>query len=177
MEGNGPTSGTPVHMGVLLFSDDPVALDSVFASLVALSPALVPTCAAGEAQGLGVMEPARIRVVTPEGPLSVAQAAAQYGNPGFDVFRGTLKKGLAAKLLPLLPCLQDRPRVDTAKCIGCGLCQQSCPVESKAVKAGNGQKAKYDYAKCIRCFCCQEMCPAKAISVHRSWLNHLLGGK
>lgn len=177
MEGNGPTSGTPVHMGVLLFSDDPVALDSVFASLVALPPALVPTCAAGEAQGLGVMEPARIRVVTPEGPLSVAQAAAQYGNPGFDVFRGTLKKGLAAKLLPLLPCLQDRPRVDTAKCIGCGLCQQSCPVESKAVKAGNGQKAKYDYAKCIRCFCCQEMCPAKAISVHRSWLNHLLGGK
>ena len=34
MEGNGPASGTPVPMKVLLFSADPVALDTVFAMLV-----------------------------------------------------------------------------------------------------------------------------------------------
>ena len=39
IEGNGPTSGIPVEMHVLLFSADPVALDSVFASLINLSPA------------------------------------------------------------------------------------------------------------------------------------------
>ena len=46
----------------------------------------------------------------------------------------------------------------------------------KAVKAGQGKKARYDYHKCIRCYCCQEMCPAKAISVHRGLVNRLLSG-
>lgn len=34
MEGNGPTSGDPVSMGVLLMSTDPIALDTVFCHLV-----------------------------------------------------------------------------------------------------------------------------------------------
>ena len=54
--------------------------------------------------------------------------------------------------------------VDLDKCIGCGVCQNACPVDGQAVHAGRGQKAVYDYSKCIRCYCCQEMCPAKAIS-------------
>lgn len=173
MEGNGPTSGTPVHMGVLLFSDDPVALDSVFARLVGLEPALAPTCLRGSLAGLGQMEDAQITVLTPEGEMTPAQAAARYGKMDFSVFRGKMKKGLTAKLLPLLPFLQDRPRVNRRLCVGCGLCQQACPVESKAVKAGKGKKARYDYRKCIRCYCCQEMCPQKAISVRRSAISRL----
>ena len=91
--------------------------------------------------------------------------------------RCTMKKGLLPKLMPLLPFLQHRPKVDLKKCIGCGVCQEACPVPEKAVHSGHGKKAKYDYKKCIRCYCCQEMCPAKAISVYRSPLNKLLGGK
>ena len=37
MEGNGPGSGDPVDMKVMLMSTDPVALDSVFCRLVHLS--------------------------------------------------------------------------------------------------------------------------------------------
>ena len=62
------------------------------------------------------------------------------------------------------------------KCVACGICQEACPVPGKAVKAGQGKKARYDYHKCIRCYCCQEMCPAKAISVHRGLVNRLLSG-
>ena len=175
MEGNGPTSGTPRDMGVLLFSADPVALDSVFAALVALDPAAVPTCTAGAAAGLGTMTD--ITVLTPDGSLTVQEAAARYGKPAFDVFRGVMKKGLVAKLAPLLPSLQPRPRVDRRKCVACGICQEACPVPSKAVTSGHGQKARYDYQKCIRCFCCQEMCPAKAISVYHNPLSRVLGGK
>ena len=105
--------------------------------------------------------------------MTPAQAAARYGKMDFSVFRGKMKKGLTAKLLPLLPFLQDRPRVNRRLCVGCGLCQQACPVESKAVKAGKGKKARYDYRKCIRCYCCQEMCPQKAISVRRSAISRL----
>lgn len=177
MEGNGPTSGTPIPMKVLLFSADPVALDSVFAALVHLDPALVPTCVYGAQAGLGVMAREQIDVLTPSGTLSVAEAVAQYGNGDFDVFRGQLKKHLLAKLTPLLPFLQPRPQVNRAKCVACGLCEKACPVPEKAVHSGQGKKAVYDYKKCIRCFCCQEMCPAKAISVHRSPLARFLGGK
>lgn len=177
MEGNGPTSGTPIAMNVLLFSADPVALDTVYAALIHLDPATVPTCVRGAQGGIGVMDEGLIDVLTPDGVLTVSQAREKYGNAQFDVFRGTMKKGLLPKLMPLLPFLQHRPKVDLKKCIGCGVCQEACPVPEKAVHSGHGKKAKYDYKNCIRCYCCQEMCPAKAISVYRSPLNKLLGGK
>ena len=176
MEGNGPTSGTPIDMKVLLFSADPVALDAVFAALVHLDPALVPTCVSGAKYGLGTDDFSRIVVRTPEGDLTPQEAAARYGNPDFDVFRGKLKKHLLTKLVPLLPFLQERPKADPQKCIGCGICEKACPVPEKAVYSGNGQKAVYDYKKCIRCFCCQEMCPAKAIEVYRSPLRKVVFG-
>lgn len=53
MEGNGPGSGDPVAMKVMLLSADPVALDSVFCYLVSLKPSLVPTNYHGEKMGLG----------------------------------------------------------------------------------------------------------------------------
>ena len=165
MEGNGPTSGTPI------------AMNAVYAALIHLDPATVPTCVRGAKGGIGVMDEGLIDVLTPDGVLTVSQAREKYGNAQFDVFRGTMKKGLLPKLMPLLPFLQHRPKVDLKKCIGCGVCQEACPVPEKAVHSGHGKKAKYDYKKCIRCYCCQEMCPAKAISVYRSPLNKLLGGK
>ena len=177
MEGNGPTSGTPINMNVLLFSADPVALDSVFSALVHLDPATVPTCVSGVKAGIGVMDHERIEVVTPEGSLSVKQAQERWGNPDFNVFRGQMKKGLLFKVMPLLPFLQHRPKVDKAKCVACGVCEEACPVPEKAVRSGSGKKAVYNYKKCIRCYCCQEMCPAKAIEVYRHPLNRLLSGK
>ena len=177
MEGNGPTSGTPVAMKMLLFSRDPVALDSVFAHLIDVKPENVPTCVSAAKQGLGLMEESKIIVRTPAGDRTIAEAKEQYGNPQFDVFRGEIKKGIIGRFMGLLPGLQDRPQVDKAKCIACGICEKACPVESKAVHSGNGQKARYDYKKCIRCYCCQEMCPAKAISVHHSLLNKWMGRK
>ncbi len=177
MEGNGPTSGTPVSMNMLLFSADPVALDALFASLVHLEPAAVPTCVSGQREGLGIMDATGITVRTPEGDLTVPEAVERYGKPDFDVFRGVMKKGFLFKVMPLLPFLQHRPRVDHAKCVACGICEESCPVPEKAVHAGHGQKARYDYRKCIRCYCCQEMCPAKAIEVYRNPLSRLLSGK
>lgn len=174
MEGNGPTSGTPVNMNVLLLSADPVALDAVFSSLVHLSPEAVPTCVSGVKAGLGVMDESAIEVITPDATLTVAQAREKYGKADFDVFRGVIKKGFLFNFMPLLPFLQNRPRVDLKKCVACGVCEESCPVPDKAVHSGNGHKAKYDYKKCIRCFCCQEMCPVKAIEVYQHPITRLL---
>lgn len=164
MEGNGPASGTPTPMNVILLSADPVALDSVFAHLVDLDPRNVPTCVSGAKMGLGRMNDDEICVLTPHGELTVKEAAAQYGNPKFDVKRTNPIFWRVRALLPKLRRYHDKPVVDLNKCIGCGICQEACPAEGKAVHSGHGEKAQYDYTKCIRCYCCQEMCPAKAIS-------------
>ena len=85
MEGNGPQSGTPTPMHVILASTDPVALDTVFAALVYLDPALVPTNVIGAKYGVGEGDPAKIEVVTADGVLTVeaAQTAPPVPPPAY----------------------------------------------------------------------------------------------
>jgi uncharacterized protein (DUF362 family) len=59
MEGNGPISGTPVGSGVLVFADDPVAADSVGASLMGFDPEQIAYLAEAS-RFLGQANPARI---------------------------------------------------------------------------------------------------------------------
>lgn len=167
MEGNGPTSGDPVPMKMLLFSTDPVALDSVFARLVYLDPEAVPTEVAGAQMGLGTWKEEEIDLLTPDGAVSMGEAVQKYGRPDFRVIR---KKGKAEGIMntvTILRFLKPGPRIDTDKCRKCGVCVESCPVEGKALTFSKGRNHPpvYNYRKCIRCFCCQEMCPHKAIYV------------
>lgn len=164
MEGNGPGSGDPTPMNVILMSADPVALDSVFAKLIYLEPENVPTCTSGAAYGLGTMDFSEIEILTPDGAVTADQAQKSFGNADFKVNRKKISFWRASSLLPSLSSKLHKPVVDLNKCVGCGICQEACPVEGKAVHSGNGKKAEYDYKKCIRCYCCQEMCPAKAIT-------------
>lgn len=164
MEGNGPGSGDPTPMKLLLVSTDPVALDSVFARLVDLNPSLVPTIVAGEKQGLGHSKYSDISIITPDGEISADEAFAKYGNPKFNVDRKKREFWKLSSLFAKHRQPKHKPVVDLDKCIGCGICQEACPVDGKAVHSGHGKKAEYDYTKCIRCYCCQEMCPEKAIT-------------
>ena len=174
MEGNGPQSGTPTPMRVILASTDPVALDTVFAALVYLDPALVPTNVIGAKYGVGEGDPAKIEVVTEDGALTVDEARQKYGNPHFDVYRGHADKGEIKQLRPFRRLLEQRPKIDAKKCVRCGVCVKSCPVEGGALHfAKDGKPPIYDYKKCIRCYCCQEMCPKKAIRNYRNPLTKI----
>lgn len=167
MEGNGPGSGDPVKMNVMLMSRDPVALDSVFCALVHIKPQLVPTNYHGEKMGLGVCRKEEIELLTPAGEISMEEAVKQYGNPAFRVDRRPVRHGIWEKMAKALNIFQKKPYIQKDLCIRCGICVKSCPVPGKAVtfQNGKGQPPVYDYKKCIRCFCCQEMCPKKAIKV------------
>lgn len=92
MEGNGPTSGDPVSMGVLLMSTDPIALDTVFCHLVNLDPSYVPTNLYGETLGLGTWHDDRIEIVTADGTISEEELKRKYGNPNFNVDRRKARK-------------------------------------------------------------------------------------
>lgn len=167
MEGNGPGSGDPTPMNVLLISTDPVALDSVFSRLIYLDPKMVPTNYHGEKMGLGTWRKEQITLLTPEGEISMEEAVRRFGNPKFDVDRTAVRQNIWTKMAKALNLFQKKPYIDTEKCIRCGICVQSCPVDGKAVDFSEGKEKPpvYDYKKCIRCFCCQEMCPKKAIKV------------
>lgn len=171
MEGNGPSSGHTVPMKVLLFSTDPVALDSVFCRMVDLYPTLVPTCVQGEKLGIGTYHYENIQVILAEGEdtreISMDEAFERFGAPDFDVERSKPKATLLTNTLNMINRVKNRPYIDKSACIKCGVCVSHCPVEGKAVDFRNGRQNApvYDYKKCIRCFCCQEMCPQHAIHV------------
>ena len=167
MEGNGPGSGDPVPMNMLLMSTDPVALDSVFSRLVYLKPEMVPTNYHGEKMGLGTWKEEEITLLTSDGKISMAEAVKKYGNSDFHVDRTEVRKNIWTRMAGALKIFQKKPYIEADKCVRCGICVQSCPVPGKAVdfRKGKGKLPVYDYRKCIRCFCCQEMCPKKAIKV------------
>ena len=167
MEGNGPGSGDPVPMNVMLMSTDPVALDSVFSCLIYLKPEMVPTNYHGEKMGLGTWKEEKITLMAPDGEISMADAVKRYGNPDFNVDRTEVRKNIWTRMAGALKIFQKKPYIETDKCVRCGICVQSCPVPGKAVdfRKGKDKPPVYDYRKCIRCFCCQDMCPKKAIKV------------
>ncbi|MBN7773314.1 DUF362 domain-containing protein [Clostridium aminobutyricum] len=163
MEGNGPQSGTPIAMNMMLLSKDPIALDTVFCGLVGLNPELVPTNKRGQEYGVGTMLEEEIDVLTDEGILTIDDVSKKYGNFNFDVYRGGDSKMQLKMLKPMQPLLEKKPVIIKEKCVKCGICVDSCPLTEKAISL-QGYPA-YNYKTCIRCYCCQEMCPQKAIEV------------
>lgn len=78
MEGNGPRSGDPRPMNVLLLSSDPVALDATFARMIGLDVGLVGTCVLGELSGLGTVTQIEL----------VGDPIEEFAVEGFNVNRG-----------------------------------------------------------------------------------------
>ncbi|MEG0075057.1 MAG: DUF362 domain-containing protein [Eubacterium sp.] len=171
MEGNGPASGIPTRMNVLLVSDDPVALDSTFARLVDLEPTYVPTIVAGQEMGLGESDRQKIEIL--------GDSLEKHINRDFNVERIPVKNeaiGRLSQLARFKGLIVRKPVIVEERCVRCGICVASCPLEDKALtwkKTSQGRVPHYDYKRCIRCYCCQEMCPKKAITVKTPFLGKL----
>jgi len=62
MEGNGPRSGKPKQLKVLLLSADPVALDATACRIIDIDPEIVPTAKLGEKANLGTYHKENIEI-------------------------------------------------------------------------------------------------------------------
>ena len=171
MEGNGPTGGTPRHMGALLASESPHKVDLVCAGLIGLKREEVPTLEAALERGL---IPASAEELTVEGdPAAFMLPDFQRITTGNSIlFQGdgtSLFKKVKGKVMRW--ALSQRPQVKPNQCVGCGVCHNVCPAD--AITMVN-KKPSIDRKKCIRCFCCQEFCPESAMIVHRTAIAKLL---
>ena len=171
MEGNGPTAGTPKHMGVLLASQSPHEADLAAAYIIGLRRQDVPT-----------LQEAYERGLIPEdvSGLEIAGDLDRFLVPDFDriitkndvLFRRHLP-GKAGELFSafLHRCLASEPRPLKAECIGCGKCAEICPAKAIVMEQ---RLPSIDRKKCIRCFCCQEFCPKGAMKVARPFIARVL---
>ena len=135
MEGNGPGSGDPIHMYVILASTDPVALDTTFCNLINLDPALVATNTAAAEAGVGNMDEEKIEVLLGNVPMrtegeviTMDELASKFGEKDFRVERGDNFRGGFRIMKFLAPLIHKRPVVVPEKCVGCGICVEACPV-------------------------------------------------
>lgn len=170
MEGNGPRSGKPRKLNVLLFSRDPVALDATACRIINLDPEVVPTSKLGQKAGLGVYRSENIELVGEGIDSFVCHDFDVIRTPPEHCARGKIKTFVKNRLC-------ERPVIHTAKCTNCGTCVKMCPVDPKAVEWRKGAKSKpptHYYDRCIRCYCCQEACPEGAISTQTTLLGRVL---
>lgn len=162
MEGNGPTGGNPRDLGLLLASKDIYTLDCLAASCIGVEPDSVAMLRQAVERGLA--RPAELQLTGDALPEQITEFTKpdtkrlDFGSklPGF-------LQEPAVKLLSRI--LKSYPQVDTATCIGCGKCAESCPAHIITIR---NRKAHFPKKGCISCFCCQEMCPVKAISVKKA---------
>jgi uncharacterized protein (DUF362 family)/NAD-dependent dihydropyrimidine dehydrogenase PreA subunit len=151
MEGNGPASPELREIGLILASDNAVALDSVMAFMVGCDPARLRFLQKAREMGLGDYDLERIQIVgklerLPDFRLPPLGGEAISGNETIQAF-------IHGKTLL-------RPHPDPEQCTGCGTCLEQCPVSALTME-DDLPRMKED--TCITCFCCQEICPEKAM--------------
>jgi uncharacterized protein (DUF362 family)/ferredoxin len=159
MEGNGPSSGTPKWLGLLMAGEDGVAIDAAAARIMGFPGGFIDTTRIAADMGLG------------EGSyegLRLAGDAAESRAEGFALPSNRVHKLIPRPLVRLMaPLVSVKPVIMPSKCIGCGFCAESCPV--KTIKK-DGAVYRIVDKNCIKCLCCHELCPESSIEIKLSRL-------
>lgn len=161
MHGTGPARGKPFDVGLVMVSQDGVALDRVATEIMGYREGRVPMIEAAARLGCGE---ARLEAIEVRGP-PIDEVRRRCRLPPTAL--ANIPPGLTQAARRLL---YVRPRVARGACRACGACAEVCP--GKAIQVRD--IAHIDYERCIECFCCQEACRYDAIDVQRSLLARLV---
>jgi uncharacterized protein (DUF362 family)/Pyruvate/2-oxoacid:ferredoxin oxidoreductase delta subunit len=153
MEGNGPASPDLRDIGLLLASDQAVALDAVMAVMMGCEPGRLRFLQKARELGLGDYELDSIEV------LGDLPRLANFKLPplgGEAIMQNEAIQGLIHGRTLL------QPQADPELCTACGNCVEHCPVAALSL---DGSLPQVDADTCITCFCCQEICEEKAMAL------------
>lgn len=164
MEGDGPSAGEKRHVGLIMASDSPYAVDTAASSIIGMEPMIVPTIRAASQRSLFS---GNIKDVVLKG--------VQLGEIKIEPFKlpASINVNFVGGRVPkafekvIMNTLRPKPIFNFDLCVSCGDCKRSCPPGIIDMSSG---KPVPDLNKCIRCFCCHELCPKKAVDIKRHWL-------
>ncbi|MFZ2950498.1 MAG: DUF362 domain-containing protein [Desulfuromonadaceae bacterium] len=165
MEGNGPTSGDPVKLGLLIAGVNPVAVDVIAGKLAGIPAELLYI--EREAVKLGLPGSAIEDILLCGVPIETISEIRFRLPAGLDVQFG-LPRFLAKALKSHLT---SYPAADRKTCVLCGICRDTCPPGAITIQ---NSALSVDNARCIRCWCCRELCPHAAMEIRRAVLLRIL---
>lgn len=166
MEGNGPGSGTPREIGIILAGRDCIAIDVVISKILGINEGDLYTTMVAKERRIGQVNLAEIEILG-ENITDVCIKNFQMPSDLTEEYewgiyipkflREFLKERFIAK-----------PYINHKRCKLCHICIDNCP--AKVIRLEQGM-IDIDLIRCIRCFCCQEFCPEGAISLKKgfSW--------
>jgi uncharacterized protein (DUF362 family)/Pyruvate/2-oxoacid:ferredoxin oxidoreductase delta subunit len=161
MEGNGPNSGRPIPLGLILASMDSLSLDQIVCDLLGIPRDALLTNRVAFERGMGKDEIDVFGERVEDVKISHFQfptlSQPDWKLPGF--LSKALKNALTSK-----------PVIDMKVCKSCDRCAEICPPQALARE---GKDLIFDYGHCIRCLCCLEVCPEGAISIKQGWALRL----
>ncbi|OWZ82675.1 DUF362 domain-containing protein [Natranaerobius trueperi] len=155
MEGNGPSAGKRKDLGLLLASDDGVALDEIASHIIGFKPKQVKAIKIAHENGYGQGDINNIelnKTVNKFKPDNFKHPSTSYVE--------MVPSGLIRTLMGQLGTI---PEINQSKCSKCGLCHQNCPVD--AIEISKQGQFKVKGQACIECLCCHELCPIHAVKL------------
>jgi uncharacterized protein (DUF362 family)/Pyruvate/2-oxoacid:ferredoxin oxidoreductase delta subunit len=163
MEGPGPGKGTPVQIGILIGSTNPLAVDIIASRIAGYDPMIVPTSKTSLFRKKWLLE---IKDIVYSGPeISTIMKSDFRKIPVSNTNNISLQ--FLIKRIPFLKKLERRPVFIHENCTGCQKCVSICPVNAIQPRKNDKTHIILTDSTCIRCFCCSEVCMDEAVVIRR----------
>ena len=169
MEGEGPSTGNKKKMGVIIASEDAVAVDAVASKITGFNPMNIYTTQDAHERGLGIGRIEDIEIAG-EKIQDVEVKDFKHSAVAIGLFRRKLPSFLYAYIQNQLTLI---PEIITKKCTACLECVNICP--RGAAKPGE-DSVRIDKNLCIHCMCCHEVCRYQAIKLKHRPIGKIIRG-
>ena len=167
MEGEGPSAGNAKRVGLILASQDAVALDAVTSKIVGFNPMNICTTQNAHERGLGIGKIEKIEIAGEK----IRDVEVK------DFKHSALAIGFIRRKVPSIFCAYFQsqlvliPEVSKDKCTACLECIDICP---KGAAKLDEDLVWIDKNICIHCMCCHEVCRFQAIKLKQKPVGRIV---